>query len=461
MSIAVCRTMPLPDTDAEDGVGVGVPPVSIAIRRTMEALCALTENLPIGTNLGLLHFLWMQVSGMLLPHRGALFPALQAIGLLPGATRRAWAAFRYGAWKIGDLLSAFEAYVQEQGHWHAASYAGYKPIAVDLTAYWRPTLRGWLSKHYHALAGKALPAVVVGLIARVGRVQDQRVAIPTRLVRIDPEDPSEANLQRQVIRQAAQTLAEDEIPVFDAGFKIGQLQAADLSRYVVRLAKNCTARRNELPPAKGRGRPAEYGAVVRPLSRTRKGQFFPATPPDRTETWIEDDLLFRAAFWDHLVLPDVKVHPDNATFTVAALYDPRFQDPWLLACPLLLSGTALRGLYRDRWPVEQVPLAAKQMLGGARQFVSAPESCHRLSELNLLAGAITTYLAATLPAVPTGFWDRQPKPTPGRLRRRLARTPFPQSYPLPEQLRKKNSVFDHLPKGIQGHGRTKQNANVG
>ena len=124
-----------------------------------------------------------------------------------------------------------------------------------------------------------------------------------------------------------------------------------------------------------------------------------------------------------LVLPDVKVHPDNETFTAAAIYDPRFQEPWLLACPLLLSGAALRGLYRDRWPVEQVPLAAKQMLGGARQFVSAPESSQRLAELNLLAGAIITYLAATLPAVPTGFWDRQPKPTPGRLRRLLAETP--------------------------------------
>ena len=435
--------------------------MSIAICRTMEVLCAVTVNLPIGTNLGLLHFLWMQVSGMLLPSRGALFPALQAIGLCAGATRRSWAAFRYGSWEIADLLSAFGAYVQEQGHWQTASYGGYKPVAADLTAYWRPTLRGWLSKHYHAVAGKALPAVVMGIIARVGRVQAQRVAIPTQVVRTDSEDPSEGSLQKKLIRQAAKTLAEDEILVFDAGFKIGQLQEANLVRYVVRLAKNVTARRNELPPAKGRGRPAEYGEIVRPLARTRKGRSLPATPPDRVETWIEDDMVFRAEFWDHLVLPNVKVHKDNPTFTVAAIYDPRFQTPWLLACPLLLSGTALHGLYQDRWPVEQVPLAAKQMLGGARQFVSAPESCQRLSELNLLAGAIATYLAATLPAVPTGFWDRQPKPTSGRLRRLLARTPFPQSYPMPEQLRKKNSVFDHLPKGIQGRWQAKQTANTG
>ncbi len=66
---------------------------------------------------------------------------------------------------------------------------------------------------------------------------------------------------------------------------------------------------------------------------------------------------------------------------------------------------------------------------------------------------MVTYLAATLPAMPTGFWDRQPKPTPGRLRRVLARTPFPKSFPLPERIRKKASVVDHLPKGILGHRR--------
>jgi hypothetical protein len=44
-------------------------------------LVALTQDLPEGTNLALLQFLWMLVSGALLPQRGALFPALQARGL--------------------------------------------------------------------------------------------------------------------------------------------------------------------------------------------------------------------------------------------------------------------------------------------------------------------------------------------------------------------------------------------
>ncbi len=110
-------------------------------------------------------------------------------------------------------------------------------------------------------------------------------------------------------------------------------------------------------------------------------------------------------------------------------------------------------MYRDRWPVEQLPLAAKQMVGAVRQFVHAPETCQRLPELALLAGSILNYAAATLPATPTGYWDRQPRPTPGRLRRVLARGHFPQDVPLLPRLRQKASLTDHLPKGWFGQRR--------
>jgi hypothetical protein len=40
---------------------------------TVKALSQLTENLPVGTNLGMLHFLWMLVSGALLPSRAHCF----------------------------------------------------------------------------------------------------------------------------------------------------------------------------------------------------------------------------------------------------------------------------------------------------------------------------------------------------------------------------------------------------
>jgi hypothetical protein len=125
----------------------------------------------------------------------------------------------------------------------------------------------------------------------------------------------------------------------------------------------------------------------------------------------------------------------------------------LLASPLAVSAAVLHALYRDRWPVEQLPLAAKQMLGAARAFVHAPETCQRLPELALLAGAMLSYAAASSPAIPTGFWDRRPQPTPGRLRRALAHTPFPHDFPLPARIRVKAAPTAHLPMGFWGQRR--------
>jgi hypothetical protein len=421
-------------------------------------LTAVVEKLPIGTNLALYQFLWMLVSGALHDSRGAMFPALKSIGLTDEEVRRAWAAMRYGAWQTETLLETWQTFVADQGEWQASCYAGYYTKAVDITAYWRPCLKGLESKHYNSEAGKALPAVVFGMIGRVGRVGEQRMALLTNLIRADLQDGTKTVLQAKLLQQVAENLADDEMPVVDAGFKLKTLFQVDLERFILRLAKNFTARRNFLPEYGG-GRPSEYGDIVRPLARSYDDNQIPATPPDRVETWQHHGLNFRAAFWDDLVLRECKPSPENRTFTVVAVYDPRFETPWLLACPLRLSGADFWGFYTDRWPIEQVPLASKHMVGAQRQFVSAEESCYRLPELSMLAGSIQTYLAATLPPIPTGFWDRNPKRTPGRLRRWLGRTTF-SDLPPPKQgrIRKKSSVTDHLPKGVLGYRHSKQPA---
>src|SRR6185369_11531885 len=207
---------------------------------------------------------------------------------------------------------------------------------------------------------------------------------------------------------------------------VGQVQAAGATVWVTRLLKNVTARRADPPPYPGRGRPATHGDLVRPLARRRKEREIPATPPDRVTEWTEHgsdgDRTLRAEHWTGLVVPDAA--PGSPTFTIVAIADPAYTEPLLVATPLDLSPQGLRDLYRDRWPVEQLPLAAKQMLGAARAFVSETETCQRLPALALLAGSILTYLAASQPAIPTGSWDRRPRPTPGRLRRLLSRAVF-------------------------------------
>lgn len=425
-----------------------------ATHHNIQTLAVIVEKLPIGTNFAYLQFMWMLVSGQLLASRGAIFPGLKAVGLADDAVRRAWAAFHGGVWCIASLLRVWQEHVAGLPGWQYHEYEGYRPVGVDITAFFRPSLQGCPSKHYHPLAEKAIPAVIIGVVGQVGSLNGQRLAIPQELLRVEPEDGSEARLQTRLVEQVVRKLNEGEAGIFDAGFKPQELHTAGLKGYVIRLAKNFTARRNQVATYKNIGRRPTYGEKVRPLPRQYDGNEIAATPADWEVSWAEDGRTIRAEIWENLILPGVIPGPKSPTFWVVAIYDPLYSEPWLLATDLPIKPVSVKGLYQDRWPVEQIPLAAKHMVGAHRQFVFSHESIHRLPELALIAGSLQSFLAATFPAAPSGFWDRNPKPTPGRLRRVLANAVFPSSYPLPVRIRKKDSVTDHLPKGIAAHRRT-------
>lgn len=138
-----------------------------------------------------------------------------------------------------------------------------------------------------------------------------------------------------------------------------------------------------------------------------------------------------------------------------AVSDPRYKEPLLLATNLSLGAEALWRLYRDRWAVEQLPLAAKPMLGAERAFVFGEQSRVRLPELALLAGNVLSYVAATSAPLATGFWDKAARPTCGRLRRALSQVNVAELSGLAGQLRKKNSVTAHLRTGVDAHRRKK------
>jgi hypothetical protein len=423
-----------------------------AVYRVLTLVSALVVDVPIGTNLGLLHLFWMLLCGKLLLSRGAIFPGLSAVGLSEGAARRAWAALGRGSWTSDRLVQSWGRVVEAEGFWQPHLHGGYHPVAVDITAFSRPRLQACPTSHYSTTAGKAVPAIPVGIIARIGSVAQQRFGLPLGLVRADPDDPSPSAHRRILLKQAVKLQATDDVLVTDREFTVGQIQAAGATVWVTRLLKNVTARRADPPPYPGRGRPATHGDLVRPLARRRKDREIAATPPDAVTSWTEHgsdgDRTLRAEQWTDLVRPDAA--PGSPTFTIVAIFDPSYTEPLLVATPLDLSPQTLRDLYRDRWPVEQLPLAAKQMLGAARQFVHEHETCQRFPELALLAGAVLTYAAATSPAIPTGSWDRQPRRTPGRLRRLLGQADFPNDFPVPERLRGKLAVTDHLPKGFWG-----------
>ena len=259
--------------------------------------------------------------------RGGAHPRLGGDGLAGGGG----AAGRPQGGRSERLLTSWAAQVAHEGRWQPSCYEGYRPVAVDVTAFWRPRLHDCPTSHYSAEAGKALPAIPMGIIGRIGRVGSQRSPTPAgrpllvRLVRADQSDPSAGAHRRALLREAATQRAPQEAVVGDREFGVADMQAAGIPAFVVRLHKNFTARRATPPPYGGRGRPPTHGALVRPLARRRGSREFPVTPADQITSWEED-----------------------------AIFDPKYHDPLLLATPLPLSPRATRDLYKDRWPVEQL-----------------------------------------------------------------------------------------------------------
>jgi len=428
--------------------------MAIAAEQAIRLVELVVRDLPVGTNLALFYLLWAILCGAFLQSRGAIFPALQSLGLKRAQIRRCGQALRKGAWTIDALLQPFRAAVLAQGHWQPSQYEGFRPVAGDITAFWRPRLKGRIGKFFHSLAQRAVPGVGFGLLVNVGRVGNIRIPLLRRILRAE-KGINQKGLLHQLLKTVACILKPDEALIFDAGVSVAEVQEAGVRRYVLRGRENCTARRNQLPPRKKRGHPLEYGELVRPLPRRYRGQTLPATPPDEERTFVYQGREIRAQGYHGLVRSDQKVSADHETFSIWVFRDPAYRKPLVLITNLPVSPEAVFRLYLDRWPVEQIPQVAKPLLGLERQWVFAPESIWRLPELALLAANILLYLAAVLPPVPTGFWDRQPQRSPGRLRRVLAQAGFPQDFPLDGKIREKRSVTAHLPKGVQAHRRQK------
>lgn len=353
--------------------------------------------------------MWSMLTGAFLASRGGIFAALQHSGFSTEEIRRSWGAFCYGQWSITRLITAWRAHVKSEGEWKAHSYEGYQGIAADITSFRRPNLRTWQGKLYQSIFSKAVKAVGFGLIAEIGSVGGQRLALIKKILRSKAEQGTEKQLKISLLNWLAEHQVKNEITLLDAGFKLFELHSSGLKNYIVRQASNCTARRNVLPSYQGKGRKASYGELIRPLARKHKDHQLAASPADEGTKFELEGRTIEVQLWHDLVRSDQKPSDAHQSFSLMAFFDPRYKTPLVLATALKLKPKSVFLFYQDRWPIEQVPLAAKQMLGCKRAFVFNSEAIFRLPELALLTGNILTYLAATLPTIPSGFWDKNPK----------------------------------------------------
>ena len=438
--------------------------------RILELIEQIVEAAPKGTDLGLCDLGSALVSGHFIEMGGAVTPAVESF--LRGQvsdeeeraarTRRAAKALTYGSYNVNELVGKVREIVEEEGKWKATQVQGYKVKAVDFTAYRRGAVKKLQAKAYVADTNKAVEAVPIGLIASVGAVGGQRIALLDDAVvtKLDVHDG--VGHKKQLYRQVAKGLADDEVAVFDAGFKLVEAMTAGIKQCVVRLAKNVTLGKTvgKIPPRtspKG-PEPTQYQAeIVRPLARKHGDNLLPATAADEIcELTDEHGYELEIHIWHKLYFLERQLNAVTSKrkkrnlrrtpLKVFAIHHPNYEHPLLLGTPLLeLEPLASSKIYASRWPVEGLPQTGKYILsgGGGTHYVHHPTAMQRLPFFSLLFGSLLKYVAATLPPFRTGFWDRAVKPTYGRLLRHLKKV----AIPLSVQLFKKDSYTAHLPVG--------------
>jgi hypothetical protein len=438
--------------------------------RILDLIEQMVTVAPKGTALGLSDLISAMFSGYFIESGGAVTPAAEAFlrreikdeKEREARTRRVAKAVTYGSYNLLELINKLCEIVQAEGNWKPIIAQGYRIKSVDFTAFRRTAVKKLKAKAYVSEANRAVPAIPIGMIASVGGVNGQRVALLKNAVLTDLSVNDNSAHKKKLYKQVAKGLDKDEIAVFDAGFKLVEATEANIKQCLIRLAKNCTfgktaGRIPKRTSKKGRT-PTQYKAeIVRPLARKHGDKTLPATKPDETCTMIDESgreievHMWRKVYFLERHLKNVtdkrqKKKLRHMPLKVMAIYDPDYDEPLLVGTPLLpLKPEAAYKTYAARWPVEGLPQTGKYILSGGTgtHYVHHPTAMERLPTLSLIFGSLLKYVAATLPPFRTGFWDRELKPTYGRLLRHLKKV----GIPLSGQLFKKGSVTAHLPVG--------------
>jgi hypothetical protein len=437
-----------------------------------QAIEQMVSTLPKGTDLGLCDVMSAMFSGYFVESGGRIMPAIDHYLRAwisdeeerAARSRRAAKAITYGQYNLNELIEEMKRIVTQSGQWKPTVVQGYRLKPVDMTAYKRSRVKTLQSKSYDSTAQRAVPAVPFGIMGTTGEVNGQRVALLEMLLCGDIKGNKPAQEMKKVYSQVAKNLTVDDLAIFDAGFSLIEAVVAGIDHCVVRLATNCTFGQS---PGKIPARTASKGPepsrhqaeIVRPLARTHGSKKLAASPADETLICFDEaGAEIRIEVWQRVYF--LERHLDRVKdearkqalrkkpLKVVVIHHPDFNDPLILGTPILaLTPQALLAIYPQRWPIEGIPQTGKYLLsgGGGRHFVHHPTAITRLPALTMIFGSLFKYLAAISPPIRSGFWDRQVKPTYGRLLRYLKKV----GLPISSQLSKKASVTAHLPPGYE------------
>ncbi len=393
-----------------------------AVYRILTLLCLLVVACPIGTNLGLLHLLWMLVSGRLLAARAsAVVPGLSECGLAAPATRRAWAALGQGGWSSAALLARWAAVLEGKGALAGARAWGLPPGGGRRHRLLAPAAPGLSDHPLPRRRGESPPRHPAG--PHRPRGQRRGPAPPARRRSCGRTPGTRAPARTRACSWARRCGGARPTTRWcwtaGSGWRCSRRQGRPAGSPRTAPPGGPPRRRTTgagaPPPAGGSSAPCPAPTAAAPSpppcpTGSRRGaRTAPSCAPSGGPTWC----CRRRP-------PPVPPSPSSPSTT------PATASRWCSRPPCPCRRARCAPSIATAGPSNN-SAGGEADARGQPPVRPRPETCQRLPEL-ALAGAVLSYAAATAPAVPTGFWDRRPQPTPGRLPRfRTTSAPRPAS----------------------------------
>ena len=151
------------------------------------------------------------------------------------------------------MLRRFGWLVRQEKQSKPVNIARWRPLLIDWVGFFRPHLAKCSSKHYDSTAGKALPAIELGMVATVHQIQERTIPV---LVELNRSGDTVSLLQLARGKQGS-----CDVLVADRQVKVSHLEEAGIRHFVIRAQQNLSARRSEitLPDVGKRGRKPTRG----------------------------------------------------------------------------------------------------------------------------------------------------------------------------------------------------------
>jgi hypothetical protein len=271
-------------------------------------------------------------------------------------------------------------------------------------------------KGYDHRAGKAVRANIVAALTTVVMIGTTRVGL-VRRVRFG------ASCEEAVaaIFRDAPTDGGPRLQIVDAGIATYEqfAKATDAQALLERLRRNCALRcaPDPLEPGttRGPGRPREHGTVLHPGAAT------PEVTPDEDsevrEIVEEKAKTVRVRRWRGVHHEQFK----TTVLDVVRVDHPDYKDPLILGTTAReLTAQEMREGYGHRWPVETNFFVAQDTCAMEHPRAWTDPALSRRIAFSLLCGSLLKAIAASFEAIPIGPWDREVKPSAGRLAHHLA-----------------------------------------